>query len=73
MGLLNINKNEQSPCCQICVYVSKNDDGAYVCTKKKKEVLPYKKCWKFKLDIMTMGAKRKRTVDEVNPDDFSIY
>ncbi len=73
-SLIKLNKDEQLPCCAICVYSDKNDDGVMLCTKKKKEVEPSKKCRKFEVDIMSVGVKRKRTVaTEVNPEDYSIY
>ena len=62
------------PCCAICVYCDKNEDGALLCTKKKKETEPSKKCRKFEVDIMAVGVKRKRCLDaEINPEDYSIY
>lgn len=68
-GLITLNKNEQSPCCQICVYYNDGD-----CVKKKRKTEPFKKCRKFELDITTIGAKRKRgTETEINPENYSIY
>jgi len=73
-SLIKLNKDEQTPCCAICVYSDTKDDGTMLCTKKKKEVEASKKCRKFEVDIMSVGVKRKRTVDtEVNPEDYSIY
>ncbi len=70
-GLITLNKDRQSPCCQICVYF---DSEQQLCNKKKKATEPFKKCRKFELDIMSVGVKRKRTVEkDINPDDFSIY
>ena len=43
------------------------------CTKKKKEVRADKKCFSFKVDIMSLGVNRKHGIDiNINPDDFSI-
>ena len=72
-SLLKLNKAEQSPCCAICVYCEKQKDYTMFCTKKKKEVRADKKCFSFKVDIMSLGVKRKHGIDvNINPDDFSI-
>ena len=71
-GLIGLNKNEQMPCCAVCVY-SKESDSGMVCSKKNKPTEPMKKCRKFEVDIMSLGVKRRRVLsDEINPNDYSI-
>lgn len=73
-SLFKLNKNEKTPCCAICVYSDTNEEGTMLCTKKKKETEPSKKCRKFEVDIMSVGVKRKRSIEaEINPEDYSIY
>ncbi len=71
-GLIGLNKSEQTPCCAICVYSAENDDGM-MCSKKNKPTEPMKKCRKFEVDIMSLGARKRRVLsDDINPDDYSI-
>ena len=71
-GLIGINKDEQIPCCAICVYSAENADGL-MCTKKNKETSPDKKCRKFEVDITALGfRRRKQNISDINPEDYSI-